>query len=121
MKPVSVSAKSTPCRCAIVDSNDDDTIDAARVPAETVVRSSQAPEQRTDLVASEHPPARPVGQRDGDRAPVGVRVVGQHEVSVLDDRRLEREVERAGLLRVGERHRRKVRIRLGLHRHDTRR
>ena len=35
-------------------------------------------EQRTDLVAAEHPPA--VGVRNGGGAAVGVRVVGDHQV-----------------------------------------
>ena len=67
-------------------------------------------EQGADLVAAQHPPA--VRARDGDGAPVGVGVVGDHDVGVLVGRERHREVHRARLLGVGERDRREVRVRV---------
>ena len=69
-------------------------------------------QQSTDLVAAQHLPA--VRSRYGDRAPVGVGVVRDHDVGLDLARQLHREVHRAGLLRVGERHGREVRVGLGL-------
>ena len=48
------------------------------------------------------------------RCPVGVGIVGDHDVGVLARRRLEGKIQRPGLLRVREVHRGEVRIRLRL-------
>ncbi len=59
------------------------------------------------------------GVRVQDRggAAVGVRVVGDHQVGLDAAGEVEREVDRAGLLGVGERDGREVRVGLGLLRH----
>ena len=76
-------------------------------------------EQRADLVAAQHPPA--VGVRHGGGAAVGVRVVGDHQVDAASRGQRGREVHRAGLLGVGEGHRREVGVGLLLLLHDERR
>ena len=77
-------------------------------------------EQGADLVAAQHPP--PGGVVDGDccrvgdgnRAPVGVRVVGQDDIGMDHGGQGEGGVDRTGLLGVGEAHRRELRVRLRL-------
>jgi hypothetical protein len=70
-------------------------------------------EQHAGLV----PPQRPVADGDGDA--VGVRVGGDRDVGVGGQR--QQQVERAGLLRVGEGDGREVGVRLGLLGDDRRR
>ena len=84
--------------------------------------STSSPSSDADLVAAQHPPAAAaVGVRDGRGAPVGVRVVGDHEVGAgRDAASAQGEVHRAGLLRVGERHGREVGVGRCLLRHDVR-
>ena len=65
-------------------------------------------EQRADLVAAQHPPA--VAGRDRGRAPVGVRVVGDHQVGAVLRGQRQRQVHGARLLRVGEGDGREVRV-----------
>ena len=74
-------------------------------------------EQGAHLVAAEHPP--PVRGGHGRSATVGVRVVGDHEVRAVLRRQRHREVHRARLLRVGEGHRREVRVGMLLLAHDA--
>ena len=57
------------------------------------------------------PASRPVASGHGDRAPVGVRVVGDRDVGAGLGREREQQVHRAGLLRVGEGHGREARDR----------
>ena len=72
-------------------------------------------QQRAELVAGEGAPAA-VGGRVGygHREPVGVGVVGQHEVGADLRRQGQRQVERAGLLRVREGDGREVGVGLDL-------
>ncbi len=79
----------------------------------------EVPEQRADLVAAQHPPAVRVGHRH--RAPVRVRVVGDHDVRADLGGQRHRQVHGARLLRVGERDGREVRVGLGLRGRDVRR
>ena len=65
-------------------------------------------EQRADLVAAQHPPAVRAGHGGG--APVGVGVVGDHDVGAGPLGERHREVHRARLLGVGERDGREVRV-----------
>ena len=76
-------------------------------------------------VAANRPAARPPRRRaasasrraangHADRAPVGVRVVGDDQVGPGPVGQRQRQVHRAGLLRIGEGHRREVRVRHGL-------
>ena len=76
-------------------------------------------EQRADLVAAEHPPAVRAG--DGGRAPVGVGVVGDHDVGAVALGERHRQVHRARLLGVGEGDGREVRVGLLLLLDDRRR
>ena len=69
-------------------------------------------EQHRDLVAAQPAPGAVVA--DADRQPVGVGVVGQHEVRVTVVGQGEREVQRAGLLGVGEADGRERAVRLVL-------
>jgi len=69
-------------------------------------------EQHPDLVAGEGAPSVAVGHRH--RQPVGVGVVGDHQVGVDPACQLQGGVERAGLLGVGEGHRREPTVGRGL-------
>ncbi len=83
--------------------------DRVRVDAARPALVQPPAEQPAHLVAAQHPVRRSAGgaavaRRHRDRAPVGVGVVGDHDVGVGVDALLEREVHRARLLGVGERH-----------------
>ena len=75
------------------------------------------PEQGTDLVTAQHPPA--TGARHRGRTAVGIRVVGDDDVRSGLLRELDGGVDRARLLGVGEGHRREGRVGLGLALHDV--
>ena len=93
--------------------------DAAGVGALLALGEQGVREQRADLVAAEHPPAVRAG--DGGGAPVGVGVVGDHDVGAVALGEGDRQVHRARLLGVGEGDGREVRVRLLLLLHDRRR
>jgi hypothetical protein len=69
-------------------------------------------EQHARLVTREHPPSG--GERDAERAPVGVRVERDRQVRLHAGGQLQQGVGGAGLLRVGEGHRRERRVGRGL-------
>ncbi len=75
-------------------------------------------EQDADLVAGEGPPPAGAGHRDAEA--IGIGVVGEDHVGAELAGQVEREVEGAGLLGVGEGDRREVGVGLGLGGHDGR-
>ena len=78
-------------------------------------------ENPADLITPQHAPSTfGRGIEHGQGTPVGVRVVGDDDVGADAPGRGERQVERAGLLGVGKRHRREVRVGCELfgHGHD---
>ena len=81
-----------------------------------------AAEQRAHLVSGQPPPV-PAGLRAGHRngQPVAVRVAGQHQVGPEPARLRQRQVERAGFLRVGEGDGGEVGVGVGLGRDPVRR
>ncbi len=72
------------------------------------LRKDVITQQPTCFVAREHAPA--VRRRHPDRAAVGVGVERNRDLGVDIGSQLQQRVDRAGLLRVGERHRGEVRI-----------
>ena len=115
LKPVSVSAKRAPVASAMRASSVED----ATVVTSSARRGSAACSSRKS--ASSAPVSSPcrrrqdpsvAGDRDGE--PVGVGIAGQDDVRVLALGRGDREVEHAGLLRVGPRRGREVGIGRGL-------
>ena len=79
---------------------------------------SAPPEEQSDLVAGQPPPpavGRLVGEGDGQ--PVGVGIVGDHQLRAGLAGGLEREVHGAGFLGIRERHGREVAVGLELRRH----
>ena len=77
--------------------------DRRRVRAGAAGADQVVGQQHAELVAGQQPPAGAVRHRD--RAPVRVRVVGDQQVGAGPLGQRQREVERAGLLGVGERRR----------------
>ncbi len=71
-------------------------------------------QQTADLVARQRPPCAGHRVWHGDGKPVGVGIVGEHDIGVDLGSLGERQVERAGLLRVGEGNGREVRVGFGL-------
>ncbi len=112
---MSVSTYGTPARAAIAREHRR-RHDGRGVRAWHAAAQQRVGEQHAHLVAAQHPP-QPVrvGHRDG--APVGVRVVGDDDVRAPLPRQFQRKVQRARLLRIGERHGREVGVGLLLLRH----
>ena len=72
-------------------------------------------QERADLIARQLTPAAgSVLVRDRRRATIRIGIVGDHQVRIDLTGLVQRQVQRPGLLRVGEGHRREVRIRLEL-------
>ena len=72
-------------------------------------------QERADLIARQLTPAAgSVLVRDGGGATIRIGIVGDHQVRLDPPGLVQRQVERPGLLRVGEGDRREVRIRLEL-------
>ena len=69
-------------------------------------------QQRAHLVTAQHPPAATVRHRDC--APIGIGVVRDHDIRTRLLRQLQSQVHGSGLLRVGEGHRGKHRVRFRL-------
>ena len=101
LKPVSVSSVRLPGRLGHLAEQRRRHDRTRRTRRVRPGRSRWSAEQRADLVAAQHPPAVRPGHRD--RAPVGVRVVGDHDVGPDLRGQRHREVHRARLLRVRER------------------
>ncbi len=76
------------------------------------------PQQRTDLVAAQHAPGAGIRILRGHCSAVRVRIVGQDNVGVHPGGSLQRQVQRARLLRIGKIHGGKVGIRLSLFGHE---